>query len=83
MKAYRMLQWGQRPRLCDIPTPAPGPGEVRLRVGGSGSTIARFPLKRVDEAFEVLRRGAIAGRAVIVTYRESASDALTPAGTPC
>jgi alcohol dehydrogenase, propanol-preferring len=47
MKAYRMLQWGQRPRLCDIPTPTPGPGEVRLRVGGNG--ICQSDLHAMDE----------------------------------
>lgn len=36
MKAFRMHAWGDGGRLCEIPVPEPGAGEVRLRVGGNG-----------------------------------------------
>lgn len=37
MKAYRLLEWQQPPRLLDVAVPEPGPGEVLLRVGGAGA----------------------------------------------
>jgi propanol-preferring alcohol dehydrogenase len=36
MKAYRLFEWGEPPRLVEIPVPEPGPGEVRIRVAGNG-----------------------------------------------
>jgi propanol-preferring alcohol dehydrogenase len=35
MSAYRLLDW-QQPGFADVSEPAPGPGEVRVRVGGVG-----------------------------------------------
>ena len=37
MKAYRLLEWQQPPRLVDVEVPEPGPGQVLLRVGGAGA----------------------------------------------
>ncbi|CAM02014.1 D-arabinose 1-dehydrogenase [Saccharopolyspora erythraea NRRL 2338] len=36
MTAYRALGPGRAPELVSIPRPAPGPGQVLLRVGGAG-----------------------------------------------
>ena len=36
MRAYRLSTWGVAPELVEIDTPAPGVGEVRLRVAGVG-----------------------------------------------
>lgn len=36
MKAFRMHAWGDGGRLCEVPVPEPGAGQVRLRVGGNG-----------------------------------------------
>jgi propanol-preferring alcohol dehydrogenase len=36
MQAFRMFNWRDGGRLCEVPVPVPGPGEVRLRVGGNG-----------------------------------------------
>ena len=36
MKAVRLTGWQRPPELCDVPKPAPGPGEVLLRVAGAG-----------------------------------------------
>ena len=36
MKAYRLFEWQQPPRLVEIPVPEPGPGQVRLKVAGNG-----------------------------------------------
>ena len=37
MKAYRLLEWQQPPRLLDVDVPEPGPGEVLVKVGGAGA----------------------------------------------
>lgn len=37
MKALRYVSIGQPPTVCDVPTPEPGPGEVRLRVTAAGA----------------------------------------------
>ncbi len=36
MNAYRILQWGEAPRLTEVPVPEPGPGEVLVEVAGNG-----------------------------------------------
>jgi propanol-preferring alcohol dehydrogenase len=36
MKAYRLMQWKTPARLVDVPIPAPGPGQVLIKVGGNG-----------------------------------------------
>jgi propanol-preferring alcohol dehydrogenase len=36
MRAYRMLDWRRPPQLVEIPVPAPGPGEVLVKVAGNG-----------------------------------------------
>ncbi len=36
MTAYRIVEWGHRPELVEIPVPTPGPGEVLLEVAGNG-----------------------------------------------
>ena len=36
MRAVRLQQWNSEPDLVEIPTPAPGPGEVLLRVDAAG-----------------------------------------------
>jgi alcohol dehydrogenase, propanol-preferring len=37
MKAYRLVEWQQPPRLTDVAVPEPGPGEVLVKVGGAGA----------------------------------------------
>lgn len=36
MKAYRLFEWKQPPKLVDIPIPEPGAGQIRLKVAGNG-----------------------------------------------
>lgn len=36
MKAYRIVEWGHPAEFVDVPTPAPGPGEVLIRMRGAG-----------------------------------------------
>ena len=36
MTAYRIVSWGQPPRLSTAPVPEPGPGEVLVEVVGNG-----------------------------------------------
>ena len=36
MQAFRMFDWRDGGRLCEVPVPGPGQNEVRLRVGGNG-----------------------------------------------
>lgn len=36
MTAYRMIGWGQPPRLVEVPVPEPGPGEVLVKMAGAG-----------------------------------------------
>ena len=36
MTAYRIVAWGEPPRLTDAPVPEPGPGEVLVEVAGNG-----------------------------------------------
>jgi propanol-preferring alcohol dehydrogenase len=36
MTAYRILQWGEAPRLVEVRVPEPGPGEVLVEVAGNG-----------------------------------------------
>jgi alcohol dehydrogenase, propanol-preferring len=36
MQAVRLTSWQSPPELCDVPDPAPGPGEVLVRVAGAG-----------------------------------------------
>jgi propanol-preferring alcohol dehydrogenase len=37
MKAFRITSWGQPPEVVEVPDPAPGPGEVVVKVGGAGA----------------------------------------------
>ncbi|HUA46832.1 MAG TPA: NAD(P)-dependent alcohol dehydrogenase [Solirubrobacteraceae bacterium] len=36
MKAVRLLSWQAEPELCDVDVPAPGPGEVLVKVEAAG-----------------------------------------------
>jgi propanol-preferring alcohol dehydrogenase len=36
MRAYQIVEWGHPPEFVDIPVPAPGPGEVLVRMKGAG-----------------------------------------------
>jgi NADPH2:quinone reductase len=40
MRAYQLTQAGLAPKLCELPTPDPAPGEVRLRVAACGVNFA-------------------------------------------
>ncbi len=37
MRALRLVAWQQPPQLLEVPVPAPGPGEVLLKVAGAGA----------------------------------------------
>ena len=37
MKALRLMDWKSSPELVEVPDPAPGPGEVVIRIGGAGA----------------------------------------------
>jgi propanol-preferring alcohol dehydrogenase len=37
MRALRLVDWKHGPEFADVDDPAPGPGEVRIRVGGAGA----------------------------------------------
>ena len=47
MQAFRMFDWQDGGRLCEVPVPVPGPGEVRLRVGGNG--VCQSDLHALDD----------------------------------
>ena len=36
MTAYRLLEWEQAPQLVEVAVPAPGPGQVLIRIAGNG-----------------------------------------------
>jgi propanol-preferring alcohol dehydrogenase len=36
MKSYRIVEWGRPAEFMDMPIPAPGPGEVLIRMRGAG-----------------------------------------------
>lgn len=36
MLAVRLMEWGKPPRVCRVPVPIPGPGELLLRVDAAG-----------------------------------------------
>ena len=40
MKAFRVVQSGQPPTLCDIDRPEPGPGRIRVRIAACGLNFA-------------------------------------------
>jgi propanol-preferring alcohol dehydrogenase len=53
MTAYRIVAWGEPPRLTDAPVPEPGPGEVLVEVAGNGLchsdvTMAAMPAEVAD-----------------------------------
>jgi propanol-preferring alcohol dehydrogenase len=37
MRALRLLDWKSTPQLVEVPDPAPGPGQVVIKVGGAGA----------------------------------------------
>jgi propanol-preferring alcohol dehydrogenase len=37
MKAFQLIEWQKAPKLCDVPIPEPGPGQVLIKVGGAGA----------------------------------------------
>jgi propanol-preferring alcohol dehydrogenase len=48
LRAYRIVDWGEAPRIVDAPVPEPGPGEVLVRVAANGlchsdSLMAQMP----------------------------------------
>jgi alcohol dehydrogenase, propanol-preferring len=47
MKAVRFVETGRPPEVIDVPTPAPGPGQVLLKVGGAG--VCHSDLHILDE----------------------------------
>jgi propanol-preferring alcohol dehydrogenase len=47
MKAYRLVEWGRAPEFCDVSLPAPGLGEVLIRVVGAG--LCRTDIELIDQ----------------------------------
>lgn len=48
MPAYRIVEWERPPQLVEVPVPAPGPGQLLVRVAGNGLchsdlTMAQIP----------------------------------------
>lgn len=50
MVAYRMVAWGEAPRLTEAPVPAPGPGEVLVEVAGNGLCHSDLGMAQVPAA---------------------------------
>lgn len=48
MQALRLVAWGREPELVEVPVPAPGPGELLLRVDAAG--LCHSDLHVVDSA---------------------------------
>ncbi len=50
MPAYRILSWGQAPRLVSAPVPEPGPGQVVVAVAGCGLCHSDEAMAQLPEA---------------------------------
>ncbi|BCY13318.1 alcohol dehydrogenase catalytic domain-containing protein [Actinoplanes sp. L3-i22] len=50
MRAYRMTSWGAPPEHCEVPEPAPGPGQVLVRVAGCGLCRSDLTMRRMPQA---------------------------------
>jgi len=44
MQAWRLVAWGEAPRLVEVPVPRPGPGQVLVRVAGNGLCHSDFTM---------------------------------------
>ncbi|MHB1584424.1 MAG: NAD(P)-dependent alcohol dehydrogenase [Acidimicrobiales bacterium] len=50
MRALRLLEWKSDPVLVEVDDPAPGPGQVVVRIGGAGACHSDLHLMREFEA---------------------------------
>lgn len=44
MQAWRLVAWGEAPRLVEVPVPRPGPGQVLVKVAGNGLCHSDFTM---------------------------------------
>ncbi|MFI7600420.1 alcohol dehydrogenase catalytic domain-containing protein [Actinoplanes sp. NPDC049681] len=47
MRAYRMVEWGRAPQAVEVPVPAPGAGQVLVRVAGCGLCRSDLTMRRM------------------------------------
>lgn len=47
MRAYRMVEWGGAPQAVTVPVPAPGAGQVLVRVAGCGLCRSDLTMRRM------------------------------------
>ncbi|WP_436535388.1 alcohol dehydrogenase catalytic domain-containing protein [Actinoplanes sp. HUAS TT8] len=50
MRAYRMTGWDRPPEHCEVAEPAPGPGQVLVRVAGCGLCRSDLTMRRMPRA---------------------------------
>jgi propanol-preferring alcohol dehydrogenase len=50
VRAFRITEWGQPPRVVDVPAPHPGPGQAVIRVAGCGLCHTDVTLPRIPAA---------------------------------
>ncbi len=50
MKAYRLVEWAQKPRLVDVARPEPGPGQVLVKVAGAGLCHSDIGMMQMPES---------------------------------
>ena len=51
MPAYRVVEWQQPAQLVEAPVPAPGPGEVRIKVAANGLCHSDIGMTQIPGAF--------------------------------
>ena len=51
MNAFRMLNWGEKPQIAEVPVPTPGPGQVLVKVAGVGVCGSDPKMRHIPEAY--------------------------------